>query len=70
MEVHHLNGASIIAALALTKGSHAHTKTILLTSNKASVPTVVKPDFTVVKDAQLHRNISKILQIDTRVSAY
>lgn len=70
MEVHHLNGASIIAALALTKGSHAHTKTILLTSNKASVPTVVKPDFTVVKDAQLHRNISKILQIDTRASAY
>jgi chemotaxis protein histidine kinase CheA len=62
MEVHHLNGAAVIAALGLTQGSHTRTKTILLTTNKASIPSVVKPDFTVVKDAQIHRNISEILQ--------
>ncbi|MBC3875447.1 Hpt domain-containing protein [Undibacterium flavidum] len=66
MEVHRLNGAAIIAALGLAQGKKERTKTILLTTNKANIPSVVKPDFTVVKDAQLHRNISEILNDTTK----
>lgn len=69
MEVHHLSGAAVIAALGLTQASNARTKTILLTTNRASIPSVVKPDFTVVKDARLHHNIREIIRINTSVSS-
>lgn len=61
MEVPRLNGAALVAALRLAKLKNESTTTILLTSNAVNLPVAVKPNFVVMKDAQLHQKISAIL---------
>ena len=61
LEVAQLNGAAVIAALSIAQADKAKTKTVLLTTNRSNIPARVKPDFTVIKDAQLHHNLSEIL---------
>ncbi len=64
LEVKRLNGIALIGALRLAQGKTTVTKTILLTVNKLTISTAVKPTHVLLKDSHFQSNLQAVLAME------
>lgn len=62
LEIPHLNGSALTAAIKLAKGPNSHTKCIMLTSNVQLKTSGPQPDFTLQKNASMLHKLESAVE--------